>query len=352
MNSVGLQYKDRNSSNSVFSKYRSLTTALLCTLVSTSTFATEAEIKPIVLFQSEIHQGSYLYLVDKGTRRFEQTTSIPVTRKIIDKSNGLYIQELINAAKEGYSPIVVIESNSMDTFADVARTYPSIRFISLDVSYHVPNILGLTFNHAEGAYIIGYLAGLKTKSNKVGFIGGKNIPTINNFKCGYELGLKDSNPTAVLNTDYINKGPRSWDDVDSAKAISQKMLDENVDVIFPVAGYASLGVMEAVKNDGDSFSFGVDQDYSMQFPSSTLASLEKKVDVAVFAALMQLKNGIWNGNRKHFGIKQGVINVAINSHNPSVSTSDKTLIDKLILELKGKNNAISQKINLSCSSTQ
>jgi len=347
MNSDGSQHLSKIGKSST-AKYRPFTSLLLTMLVSTCTFANEHNIKPIVLFQSEIQQGSFLYRVDKGIRRFEQKTSIPVKRQLIDKSDDLYIQGLTDAAKKGYSPIVVIESNAIDAFADVARANPSIRFISLDVAYHVPNVLGLTFNHAEGSYVIGYLAGLKTKSNQVGFVGGKDIPTINNFKCGFELGLKDANPNAVLNTQYINKGARSWDDVDSAKIIGQSMLDIGVDVIFPVAGYASLGVMEAVKQDGDSFSFGVDRDYSEQFPNTTLASLEKKVDVAVFAALMQLKNGIWNGNRKHFGIKQGVINVAINNKNQDINASDIELTKNLMVKLKGKNNAISQRIDLSC----
>ncbi|NOH95643.1 BMP family ABC transporter substrate-binding protein [Vibrio sp. 99-70-13A1] len=333
---------------------------LLSTIVITALFtcptalATTQVFKPLVLFPAELYKGSYSQLINNGISRFEEQTGVTVKRIRIKRNNALYVEELNKAASEGYSPIIVQDSNSINTFGHIARQHPSIRFISLDVSYHVPNILGLTFNHAEGTYVLGYLAGLKTSSNQIGFIGGLDIPVINNFQCGFELGIKDSNPKATLSTQYINNGALSWSDTDTAHTMSEEMLSKGIDIIFPAAGYSSVGVMDAVKehsqNGQPSYSFGVDYDYSDKYPNTSLASLEKKVDIAVFAALMQLKNEIWNGNRKHFGIKQGVINVTVNPKTPKLSPEDKKIVDKLIIELKGKNNAISQRIAQSCQS--
>lgn len=320
-------------------------------LAPTLSFTAQAErndFKPIVVYQSELIEGSYLSMVDKGITQFEQKSSMAVKRQQV--GDGDYIEQLSQAATQGYSPIVVVEANSLEAFSQVAKANPSVHFISLDVSYHVPNVLGLTFNHAEGSYVIGYLAGLKTQSNQVGFIGGMDIPTINNFKCGFELGVKDANAKANLTTKYINNGLSSWNDVAGAQAIAQTMLDHDIDVIFPVAGFASVGVMQAVKQDGDAFSFGVDQDYSQQFPDTNIASLEKRVDIAVFASLMQLRNGIWNGNRKHFGIKQGVINVALNPNSHALNADEHQLATQLLRDFKGNNNAIAQRIAQGCPS--
>ena len=318
-------------------------------LVSTNALADTTTFKPIVLFQGDWKSGSYQHLIDNGIQRFEASSGVDVERRTLERNNNAYLKALKEAANQGYSPIIVQDSNSIATFDKFARAYPSIRFISLDVAYNVPNILGLTFNHAEGAYVIGFLAGLKTKNNKVGFVGGINIPVINNFQCGYELGVTSANPNAEVTVEYIDRGIQSWDDIEAAREISQSMLSDKVDIIFPVAGYASLGVLEAVKEHGYSLSFGVDHDYSKQYPNTTLASLEKKVDVAVFAALTQLNQGIWNGNHKHFGIKQGVINISLNQGNPNLTETDKRIAKRLIAELKGKNNAISQKIEKNCS---
>lgn len=320
----------------------------LCVVIFSPLLAAQSPFKPLVLFQGELKAGSYQQLIEQGILRFEEKSQTSVTRQFIERDNLAYIQALSDAAQQGYSPIVVQDANSLAAFDKLAREYPSTRFISLDVAYNVPNILGLTFNQAEGAYVVGFLAGLKTTSNHVGFIGGLDIPVINNFKCGYELGVMDANPKANISVDYINNGSASWDDTESAYAISQKMLNTGVDVIFPVTGYASAGVLDSIKENGKSYGFGVDYDYSQAYPNASLASLEKKVDVALFAALMQLKHGIWNGNRKHFGIKQGVIQITLNDNNPNITASEKQRIESLVIELKGKNNAISQKVSRGC----
>ena len=311
--------------------------------------AAKEEIKPLVLFQGEVAEGSFLHMVEKGVLAFEQATSITVVQKRLPRGDERYLKELENSAKQGFSPIIVQDSNSLARFANIAQAYPATKFISLDVAYDVPNILALTFNHAEGAYVVGFMAGLKTKTNKVGFIGGLDIPVINNFRCGYELGLQQANANATLVTRYINKGTFSWDDLDSAQQLSQQMLSDNVDVIFPVSGMASQAVMDTMKAAGPQhYSFGIDANSNADYPQTLLASFEKRSDKAVFAALMLLKNGIWNGTEKHFGIKQGIIQITVNPENTALNASDKQKVDELITQLKGKNNRISREILTHC----
>ena len=311
--------------------------------------ATDTPFRPAVLFQGEMPDGSYLHLIDKGITRFESQSNLEVHRIKMAANNDIYLKKLRKAAENGYNPIVVHDSNAISSFPELAKEFPLTRFVSIDVAYHVPNILGLTFNHAEGAYIIGYLAGLKTSSNQVGFIGGIDIPVINHFKCGFEIGVQDANPSAQIIASYINKGTLSWDDKQSASDIAQDMLAEGVDVIFPVAGYAGTGAMEAIQEHGNSYSFGVDNDYSTEFPNTSIASLEKRVDVAVFAALIQLKSGIWNQNQKHFGIKQNVISIALNNNNPALTESDKQAVVKLVADFKNQNSLNAEHIESRCS---
>tara|TARA_Y100001960_G_scaffold260333_1_gene280688 strand:- start:2023 stop:3111 length:1089 start_codon:yes stop_codon:yes gene_type:complete len=320
-------------------------------LLPTNIHASEASFKPVVLFQGEVQPGSYLQLIEQGVARFEQNSGITVKRVHLAPNNARYLAELEQAAIEGYSPVLVQESNTLASFPDVALRYPSTRFISLDVAYHVPNVLGLTFSHAEGAYVIGYLAGLKTKTNELGFIGGVDVDVINQFHCGYELGARDANEKASVHTRYINKGAQSWEDTQGAKLLTENLMAENVDVIFPVAGFASLGVVETMKNSGHGYSFGIDYDYSQRYPNTTLASMEKKVDLAVYAALTQLKNGIWNGNHKTFGVKQGVISISLNNNNPDLTADDKKAVGNILLDLKGKSSVISQRIDQHCASS-
>ncbi len=316
---------------------------------SSDVFAAKEEIRPLVLFQGEVAEGSFLQMVEKGVIEFENVTSIPVVQKRLPRGDELYLQELEKSAKEGFSPIIVQDSNSLPLFANIAKAYPATKFISLDVAYDVPNILALTFNHAEGAYVIGFIAGLKTKTNRVGFIGGIDIPVINNFRCGYELGLQQANADITLVSRYINKGTFSWDDLESAQALSEEMINQGVDVIFPVSGMASKAVMDTMKKAGPHYySFGIDSNSNADYPETLLASFEKRSDKAIFAALMLLKNGIWNSTEKHFGIKQGIIEITANPQNSELTASDREKINELVTRLKGKNNTISREILTHC----
>lgn len=329
---------------------KSLLAFSVSTLVITShAFARVDNFQPLVVFQGKLQPGSYLQLIEQGIQRFELNTGVSVKRIHLAPDNSQYISELEQAAQQGYSPILIQESSALSSFQDVTQRNPSTRFISLGIAYHVPNVLGLVFGHAEGAYAIGYLAGRKTQTNKVGFIGGMNIDVINQFQCGYELGVQDANSNATVYTKYINSGEASWEDTQRAKQLTQSLLADQVDVIFPVAGLASFGVVDTIRDNDFGYSFGIDYDYSSRYPETTLASLEKKVDLAVYAALMQLKNGIWNGNRKTLGVKQGVISISLNHNNPALNEQDKQAVKTILLDLQGKNSVISQRINQHCS---
>lgn len=311
-------------------------------------FAVNIELNPIVLYQGEMTRNSYLGLIENGIGRFERVTEIPIERVYLNERNYKnYTEELRKAALAGYNPIIVSDSNSLKGFSSIAEDFPATKFISLDTSYPIPNVLGLTFNHTEGSYVIGFISGLATMTNQVGFIGGLEIPIIKDFQCGYEFGVRKSNPSATVQVDYINNGIFSWDDLIAAKRLAEKQYSSGVDIIFPASGNASLAVLDEAKSRGLK-AFGVDSDLSSIYPRTVLASMEKKVDVAVFAALMQIKNGIWNNNKKHFGIKQGVINIPLNPDAQGLSSDDVQLINELMLDLKGSNNPISHEISLQC----
>ncbi len=71
----------------------------------------------------------------------------------------------------------------------------------------MPNVASLTFAEEQGSYLVGVAAGKKTKTNKVGFIGGVNTPLIQKFQAGYEAGVKAANPSATVTAKYITEPP-------------------------------------------------------------------------------------------------------------------------------------------------
>ena len=79
-----------------------------------------------------------------------------------------------------------------------ARPIPTCEFAIVDDAAGRPCRTSprLTFAEEQGSYLVGVAAALKTKTNKVGFIGGVNVPLIQKFQAGFEAGVKATNPDA------------------------------------------------------------------------------------------------------------------------------------------------------------
>ena len=58
------------------------------------------------------------------------------------------------------------------SIAKVAEQYPKEQFAIVDTVVEKPNVTSITFKDHEGSFLVGAVAAMTTKSNKVGFVGG------------------------------------------------------------------------------------------------------------------------------------------------------------------------------------
>jgi len=181
------------------------------------------------------------------------------------------------AADGGYALIVCIGFDQAVALNATAIDYPNQKFAIVDMVVDRPNIASLTFRANEGSFLTGVLAGMLTKTGKVGFVGGMNIPLINDFFVGYKAGAEWANASVtVLEPQYVG----NWADPATAKEQALTLIGLGADGIFAAAGKSGLGALLAC-NESNVNGFGVDacQDYLyMQIKGSAT----KRVDVAVF----------------------------------------------------------------------
>jgi basic membrane protein A len=185
-----------------------------------------------------------------------------------------------------------------DALDAVAPKFPQTKFAIIDVDQttmkHKPkNVRGLIFREQEGGYLIGYLAGLVAKNQGgdqvVGVVGGIKIPPVDRFAAGYQAGAKAANPGIKVLLDY------SQDFVAQAKCkeLALNHFAAGSQVEFADAGACGLGVHDAAREKG-KWSLGGDADQSYLGPQ-ILSSELKKVDVAVYDTIRDLKNGRFRG---------------------------------------------------------
>ncbi|HYN74036.1 MAG TPA: BMP family ABC transporter substrate-binding protein [Nakamurella sp.] len=191
---------------------------------------------------------------------------------------------------------------------EVAAANPEVNFAIVDDASlaAVPNVASLTFAEEQGSYLVGVAAGKKTKTNKVGFIGGVNTPLIQKFQAGYEAGVKAANPSATVTAKYITEPPdfAGFNSPQQGETIATGMYNDGIDIIYAAAGGSGAGVFKAAKATGN-LGIGVDSD---QYKSPTLAdvkevimtSMLKQVDVATYNFITSAVNGdVLTGEHKY-----------------------------------------------------
>ncbi|WP_434347875.1 BMP family lipoprotein [Myxococcus virescens] len=201
-----------------------------------------------------------------------------------------------------------------------AQENPKAQFLLIDSqvldaqgkAMKLPNVRTVLFKEQEGSFLVGALAGLVTKTNKVGFVGGIEVPLIQRFEVGYRAGVKTTNAQASQALMSVYTG--SFNNMAAGKQVAQDLISKGVDVLFHAAGADGIGVIQAVKEAraaGKSvYAIGVDSDQSHVAPDAILTSMMKYSDLAVYQAAKDLVDGTFSAGEQVLGLKENGVGMA------------------------------------------
>ncbi|MEU9982818.1 BMP family ABC transporter substrate-binding protein [Streptomyces sp. NPDC050856] len=207
-------------------------------------------------------------------------------------------QRLASLAEGGYNPVVGVGFAYKDAIDKVAAKFPKTTFGLIDsVSQH-KNVDSIVFTEEQGSYLAGVAAALKSKDGKIGFIGGVDLPLIKKFAAGFQQGVKETDPKASVQIQYLSTGSdlSGFGSPDKGKAAAKGMLDKGIDVVFAAAGGSGAGAIEAVAAKKGTWAIGVDSDQAKdpalsKYASSIMTSVVKNVDTGVFELAKSVKDG-------------------------------------------------------------
>jgi basic membrane protein A len=225
-------------------------------------------------------------------------------------------------AERGASPVVGIGFPQASSIEKVAREFPKTQFAIVDMVVDLPNVQSFVYREHEGSFLVGMLAAMASKSGKVGFVGGMDIPLVRKFLCGYEQGAKYANPKVEVLSSMTGNTPAAWTDPARGSELTKAQIAQGVDVVFSAAGTTGIGIMQAAKDAG-KLAIGVDSNQNHLHPGTMLTSMVKRVDLAVFSAFGGIKPGI-----TALGLKEGGVDYAMDEHNAKLVTpAMKTRVD-------------------------
>ena len=217
-------------------------------------------------------------------------------------------------AERGADPIVGIGFSQGSAAEKVAKDFPKTKFVVIDAEVKLPNVQSIIFKEHEGSFLVGVMAAMASKTGKLGFVGGMDIPLIRKFACGYEQGAKYANPAVLVTTNMTGTTPGAWNDPARGAELAKSQFASGVDVVFAAAGGTGMGVYQAAKDAG-KLAVGVDSNQNHLHPGTMLTSMVKRVDVAVYTAFKRVTPGMTS-----LGLKEGGVDVAIDENNAKLVT--------------------------------
>lgn len=247
-------------------------------------------------------------------------------------------------AQRGADPIVGVGFPQASSIEAVAREFPRSSFAIVDMVVPLPNVQSFVFREQEGSYLAGMLAAMASKSGRLGFVGGQDIPLIRRFACGYEQGARAVRPDIEVLVTMTGTTNAAWTDPARGAEITRQQAAQGADVILAAAGTTGLGVLQAVKDLG-LLGIGVDSNQNGLHPGRMLTSVLKRTDVAVEQAFAGVKPGI-----TALGLKEGGIALAFDEHNaPLVTPEMRRRIQAAQAEIvAGRVRVIDWTVNKAC----
>ena len=236
-------------------------------------------------------------------------------------------QAIRNFADQGYSPIIAAGFAQAAAVEKVAKEYPDLKFAIVDMVVDLPNVQSIVFKENEGSYLAGLLAGMASKSGKVGFVGGMDIPLIRKFGCGYAQGVKAARADATIFQNMTGDTGAAWNDPVKGGEITKGQMAQGADVVYAAAGATGLGVLQAAA-DGGALSIGVDANQNYLHPGKVLTSMLKRVDVAVYN-VMKGGNAGFKPGIQALGLAEDGVGVAMDDNNkPLITPEMLAAVDK------------------------
>ena len=310
----GGQAKDSASTKSA-SKTTSATSAASTTSAagsasstkSGSTTTAKSDLKVgLITDVGGIHDHSFNETSWKGLEKAKTDFGVEINY-LESKTDADYSSNIESFVDEDYDLIVCVGFKLAEATKKAAESHPDKKFAIIDDASNasLPNVTCLTFKQEQASYLVGYVAGLVTKKNKVGFVLGMASEMMNKFGYGYLAGVYAANPKATVQQIDAN----NFADPAIGKTSATTMITNGADVIFHAAGGTGVGVIQACQENKIS-AIGVDTDQSSLAPDTVITSAMKRVDNAVYDSVKQLVDGTLKGGEVVYDLSKGGVDIA------------------------------------------
>lgn len=261
----------------------------------------------IVLSTGGLGDQSYNDAAYKGLRRAEK--ELGISFRFVEPANPSEFYGFLRDFSEAdFDLIIGIGFQMADALEAVAKDYPNMNYLMVDEPIDLPNVKSAVFDEAEGSFLAGVLAGLMTENNRIGFVGGMDVPLIKRFGNGYFAGARYVNENIRFYEAYCG-GLNPFNDPAKGKEIAISMIEQGADVLYHAAAGSGMGVFEAA-HERNVFAIGVDSNQDSIRKGTILSSMLKKIDVGIYTVVKDLVEGRFESGISIFNIENNGVGLS------------------------------------------
>ena len=273
-----------------------------------------------------IHDHSFNETSWKGLEKAKTDFGVEINY-LESKTDADYTSNIETFVDEEYDLIICVGFKLAEATKKAAEAHPETKFAIIDDASNaaLPNVTCLTFKQEQASYLVGYVAGLMTKTNNVGFVLGMASDMMNKFGYGYLAGVYAANPKATVQQINAN----NFADPAIGKTSATTMITKGADIIFHAAGGTGVGVIQACQ-EAKKYAIGVDTDQSSLARDTVITSAMKSVDNAVYDSVKQLVEGTLKGGEVVYDLAKGGVDIA-----PTTNLLSEDVLKK-VEEVKAK----------------
>ena len=256
-----------------------------------------------------------------GVKAAETALGITLIEVNGNENDPVATEILLRDAAQNSELVLTAGYQMGDVLALVAPEFPDVKFAIFDVVHDIPNVASVNYKSNEGSFLVGAIAGLKSESNKIGYIGGADVPLLHEFEAGYVAGIQAVNPDAEITVEYISTDATGFGQPEKAKELALSQYANGIDVIYVAAGGSGQGVLEAAQEQ-QKFIIWVDSNGNHLAPGLVLTSMTKEISASVQRIIEETVETNFMAGIRYFGIADGGVSYAVDEHNRPLLSDD------------------------------
>ncbi|MBC7765449.1 MAG: BMP family ABC transporter substrate-binding protein [Hyphomonadaceae bacterium] len=268
------------------------------------------------IYVGTIGDGGWTYAHNEGRLAIAKELKVPTIYTESVKENQDVEKVIADMVDQGCNIIFATSFGYMDFVEKMAGKFPNVKFLHCSGYKTTANMSNYFGKIEEPRYLSGIVAGLKTKTNKIGYVAAFDIPEVVRGINAFTLGVQSVNPSATVTV----KWTKTWFDPAIEKEASKTLLSEGVDIV--AQHQDSSAAMLAAEEKG-AFAVGYNTDMLKMAPKAHLTAPIWNWAPYYVDQVKQVQAGTWKSSSYWEGMKAKVVDLAPLSGNVTADAQAK-----------------------------